>query len=168
VQLSATRCTCRSRASSCRARTCRCCSRRSRSKDKSTRTSSASAIRKHLEDFDWSKGEAEFALAFGWRGAPSYERLSAFARALTLALERSIERAPAALPHPRRRRGADRRRILKEDWAIASEVLVLDGITLRDFDYVDLGRIRMPSYTVPVTIKSLVFSQDPRLPNNEP
>ena len=54
--------------------------------------------------------------------------------------------------------------ILKEDWAIASEVLVLDGITLRDFDYVDLGRIRMPSCTVPVTIKSLVFSQDPRLP----
>jgi ethanolamine utilization protein EutA len=39
---------------------------------------------------------------------------------------------------------------------------VLDGITLRDFDYVDLGRIRMPSFTVPVTIKSLVFSEDPR------
>ena len=31
---------------------------------------------------------------------------------------------------------------------------------LRDFDYIDLGRIRMPSYTVPVTIKSLVFSED--------
>ena len=52
--------------------------------------------------------------------------------------------------------------ILKEDWAIASEVLVIDGIALRDFDYIDLGRIRMPSRTVPVTIKSLVFSQDPR------
>jgi ethanolamine utilization protein EutA len=32
---------------------------------------------------------------------------------------------------------------------------------LRDFDYIDLGRIRMPSYTVPVTIKSLVFSENP-------
>ena len=52
--------------------------------------------------------------------------------------------------------------MLKEDWAIASEVLVIDGITLWDFDYVDLGRIRMPSFTVPVTIKSLVFSEDPR------
>jgi ethanolamine utilization protein EutA len=39
---------------------------------------------------------------------------------------------------------------------------VIDGIALRDFDYIDLGRIRMPSCTVPVTIKSLVFSQDPR------
>jgi ethanolamine utilization protein EutA len=44
-------------------------------------------------------------------------------------------------------------------------VLVLDGVALRDFDYVDLGRIRVPSNTVPVTIKSLVFSQDHRVPH---
>ena len=121
-------------------------------------------IRKHLEDFDVEQGEAEFALAFSWRGAPSYERISAFARAITLALEPSIaRRRPLYLildGDVAQTVGA----ILKEDWAIASEVLVLDGITLRDFDYVDLGRIRMPSCTVPVTIKSLVFSQDPRLP----
>jgi ethanolamine utilization protein EutA len=43
---------------------------------------------------------------------------------------------------------------------------VIDGVTLRDFDYIDLGRIRMPSYTVPVTIKSLVFKDDPRLPHS--
>ena len=55
--------------------------------------------------------------------------------------------------------------ILKEDFKLASEVLVLDGISLRDFDYIDLGRIRLPSNTVPVTIKSLVFSQDPRVPH---
>ena len=35
---------------------------------------------------------------------------------------------------------------------------------LMDFDYIDLGRIRLPSNTVPVTIKSLVFSEDPRGP----
>ncbi|MFN0004473.1 MAG: hypothetical protein ACKVPZ_05735, partial [Burkholderiaceae bacterium] len=29
------------------------------------------------------------------------------------------------------------------------------------FDFIDLGRIRMPSYTVPVTVKSLVFNEDP-------
>ena len=55
--------------------------------------------------------------------------------------------------------------ILKEEWGVGSEVLVLDGIALRDFDFIDLGRIRMPSHTVPVTIKSLVFSQDPRVPH---
>jgi len=56
--------------------------------------------------------------------------------------------------------------LLKEEWGVASEVLVIDGISLWDFDYVDLGRVRMPSYTVPVTIKSLVFSEDPRGPRS--
>jgi ethanolamine utilization protein EutA len=55
--------------------------------------------------------------------------------------------------------------ILKEEWRLASEVLVIDGVALRDFDYIDLGRMRVPSNTVPVTIKSLVFSQDPRVPH---
>ena len=45
-----------------------------------------------------------------------------------------------------------------------SEILVIDGVVLWDFDYIDLGRIRLPSMTVPVTIKSLVFSEDPRGP----
>jgi ethanolamine utilization protein EutA (predicted chaperonin) len=122
----------------------------------------AAAIRAHLEAFDLVEGETEVALAFRWSGEPSYERLSGFARAVTLALKRTIEQA-----HPlylildgdvAQTVGG----ILKEDWGIASEVLVIDGVALRDFDYIDLGRIRMPSRTVPVTIKSLVFSQDPR------
>ena len=122
----------------------------------------AHAIGKHLEGFDVLEGQSEFALAFRWSGAPSYERISAFARGVTLALERTIaQRRPVYLildGDVAQTVGA----ILKEDWAIGSEVLVIDGIALRDFDYIDLGRIRMPSGTVPVTIKSLVFSQDPR------
>ncbi len=43
---------------------------------------------------------------------------------------------------------------------------MIDGVTLWDLDYIDLGRIRLPSHTVPVTIKSLVFSEDPRHPND--
>ena len=54
--------------------------------------------------------------------------------------------------------------ILREELLVESEILAIDGVVLRDFDYIDLGRIRMPSYTVPVTIKSLVFSEDPRGP----
>ena len=56
-------------------------------------------------------------------------------------------------------------KLLKEEIGVPSEVLVLDGISLWDFDYIDLGRVRMPSFTVPVTIKSLIFSEDPRRPH---
>src|SRR2546430_6063261 len=52
--------------------------------------------------------------------------------------------------------------ILREELLVESVILAIDGVVLRDFDYIDLGRIRLPSYTVPVTIKSLVFSEDPR------
>jgi ethanolamine utilization protein EutA len=54
--------------------------------------------------------------------------------------------------------------LLREELEVESDLLVIDGVVLWDFDYIDLGRIRMPSYTVPVTIKSLVFSEDPRGP----
>jgi ethanolamine utilization protein EutA len=125
----------------------------------------AAAIAAHFQAFDVVEGDAEVALAFRWHGAPSYERVAAFARGITLALKRTLEqRRPVYLildGDLAQTVGA----ILKEDWGLDSEVLVLDGIALRDFDYVDLGRIRMPSRTVPVTIKSLVFSQDPRLPH---
>jgi ethanolamine utilization protein EutA len=53
---------------------------------------------------------------------------------------------------------------MREEMGVASEVLVIDGVMLMDFDYIDLGKVRIPSFTVPVTIKSLVFSEDPRGP----
>ena len=48
-------------------------------------------------------------------------------------------------------------RMLREELGVTSGLLVLDGLHLRDFDFVDLGRLRQPSGTVPVTIKSLIF-----------
>ena len=122
----------------------------------------AAQIRAHIAAFDLVEGETELALALRWRGAPSYERLAAFARAVTLALASTVRQGKPIYLILDGDVAQTLGGILKEDWAIASELLVIDGIALRDFDYIDLGRIRMPSRTVPVTIKSLVFSQDPR------
>jgi ethanolamine utilization protein EutA len=47
--------------------------------------------------------------------------------------------------------------ILKNDFQLQNDVLAIDGITLHDFDFIDLGKALEPSGTVPVTIKSLVF-----------
>ena len=125
----------------------------------------AAAIARHLEAFDIVEGETEVALAFRWRGEPSFQRLEAFARAIAMSLPLTIERKKPVFLILEGDIAQTLGAILKEDWRIGSELLVLDGIALRDFDYIDLGRIRMPSHTVPVTIKSLVFSQDPRVPH---
>jgi ethanolamine utilization protein EutA len=125
----------------------------------------AAAIARHFEAFDLVEGEGEVALAFRWAGEPAFERLSAFARAITLALPNTLaRRKPLYLVFDGDIAGTIGG-ILKDDWRIESELLAIDGIALRDFDYIDLGRIRMPSHTVPVTIKSLVFSADPRAPH---
>jgi ethanolamine utilization protein EutA len=125
----------------------------------------AAAIRDHLHSFDLVDGESEVALAFRWRGAPAYPRLAAFACGIVEALPRTIQQQKPLFivldGDVAQTVGA----LLKEELGVRSEVLVLDGISLWDFDYIDLGRVRMPSFTVPVTIKSLVFSADPRVPH---
>ncbi|HEX7559657.1 MAG TPA: ethanolamine ammonia-lyase reactivating factor EutA, partial [Usitatibacter sp.] len=122
------------------------------------------AITRHFEAFDLVEGRAQVALAFRWQGPPSYARLAALAQGIVAALPMTLLDAnplflvlDGDIAHSL---GA----LMKEEWGVASDVLVIDGISLWDFDYVDLGRVRMPSYTVPVTIKSLVFSEDPRGP----
>ncbi len=125
----------------------------------------ASAIREHFTAFDRVEGEGEVALAFRWMGAPSYERIAALAKGITLGLPGTIAGgAPIFIMLDgdiAQTLGA----ILREELGITNEILVIDGVTLQDFDYIDLGRVRLPSQTVPVTIKSLVFSEDPRAPD---
>jgi ethanolamine utilization protein EutA len=122
----------------------------------------ADSIRHHLEAFDLPEGESDVALAFRWSGAPSYERLSALARGIVDALPNTLRQGrpiylvvDGDVAHSL---GA----LMKEEWGVGPELLVIDGVALWDFDYIDLGRVRMPSHTVPVTIKSLVFGEDPR------
>jgi ethanolamine utilization protein EutA len=123
----------------------------------------AAAIRRHLAMFDVDPSH-DVALALRWQGPPSYERLAAFADGIRRGL---AHRIVSGLPlfimldgDVAQTLGA----ILREEQGVMSDILVIDGLALMDFDYIDLGRIRLPSNTVPVTIKSLVFSEDPRGP----
>jgi ethanolamine utilization protein EutA len=108
------------------------------------------------------EGEGEVALALRWQGIPSYERISAFAEGIRHGLATTIERRKPIYIMLDGDIAQTLGAILREELLVESEILAIDGVMLRDFDYIDLGRIRMPSYTVPVTIKSLVFSEDPR------
>jgi ethanolamine utilization protein EutA len=125
----------------------------------------ADAIRAHREAFVAGELGNDIALALRWRGAPSYERIRAFAegiqngmadligegRPLYIMLDGDVAQTLGA--------------VLREELKVESDILSIDGVLLWDFDYIDLGRIRMPSNTVPVTIKSLIFSEDPRQPH---
>jgi ethanolamine utilization protein EutA len=128
----------------------------------------AGAIRAHFTAFDRLEGEGEAALAFRWAGAPSYERIAAFAQGISRGLANTIARRQPLFIMLDGDVAQTLGAILREELAVGSEILVIDGVTLWDFDYIDLGRIRLPSQTVPVTVKSLVFSEDPRTPHGHP
>lgn len=117
----------------------------------------AEAIRQHFRSFDLVEGEAEVALVFRWQGPPTAARIGAFCRGLIGALPNTVsKRQPIYLVFDHDMAGLVGT-ILRNDFAIENALLCLDGIALRDFDFIDLGKILEPSGTVPVTIKSLVF-----------
>lgn len=123
----------------------------------------ALAIQRAAEASDITDEDRDVAFAFNWRGAPEHRRLSAFAagiakglaghiaqsRSLLLLVDGDVARSLAAL--------------LTEEQSISGAMLVLDGVMASDLDTIDIGRLRMPSETVPVTIKSLVFRDRPHV-----
>ena len=125
----------------------------------------AAAIRSHLTAFDIAHGE--IALALRWQGAPSHERIFAFAQGIVRGMADTIARKEPLFVMLDGDVAQTLGAILREELDVRSEILAIDGVVLWDFDYIDLGRIRLPSMTVPVTIKSLVFSEDPRLPRGQ-
>jgi ethanolamine utilization protein EutA len=115
-------------------------------------------IASHLRSFDIDVTDPALVLAFRYDRAPSYRNLRSFAAGIADALaERITQRLPLYI-------------ILDADIAMSlgnilhnelvpdCDVVVLDGLELWDFESVDIGTLREPSKTVPVTIKSLVFS----------
>ncbi len=117
----------------------------------------ARAIARRFETFDLREGEQDVALAFHWRGSPAYRRVRNFLVGVLQALPRTLAAGrPLYLVLDgdlAQTLGA----VLREELGLENEVLVIDGVALWDFDYIDLGKVRLPSNTVPVTVKSLLF-----------
>ena len=117
----------------------------------------AQAIADHFQVFDLKEGEAEVALVFRWGGPPAAIRIAAFCRGLMEGLPRTLASGrPIYLVFDHDLAGSVGT-ILKNDFTVKNDILAIDGITLRDFDFIDIGKVLEPSGTVPVTIKSLVF-----------
>ena len=122
----------------------------------------AQALSQSFKRHDLVEGAQDVAVSLRWLGAPSFARLSALAEGLLRALPRTLAEQRSLYVVADGDIAHNLGHLLKEDERVKAEILVIDGVTLWGFDFVDLGRIRMPSWTVPVTVKSLVFNEDPR------
>lgn len=127
----------------------------------------AKSISDHYEAFGLSPIDNEVALAFDFLEAPEYSRIRNIAEGVTAALKERLEQGGNIYVMIDGDIAQTLGGVLREELDIGNDMVVLDGIALRDFDYIDLGKVRLPSFTVPVTVKSLLFSEDPRGPRRQ-
>lgn len=117
----------------------------------------ARVVEHALKEHDIVDGEAPVALAFPWRGAPSYARIRAVALGIATALPQTLQRGKPLVLAIDGDVGMTMGRVLSQEIAPGSSVVSLDGIALSEFDFIDIGSVIATSGTVPVVIKSLLF-----------
>jgi ethanolamine utilization protein EutA len=100
---------------------------------------------------------ARMALAFTWEGEPEHPRLLAMARAiLQFAAPGGTREQPLFLVIAGDV-AASLGRILQQELGLRGPLVAIDGIALRELDFVDVGELMDPPGVVPVVIKSLLF-----------
>jgi ethanolamine utilization protein EutA (predicted chaperonin) len=118
----------------------------------------AAAVRHALSEADVEEGSAPVALAFPWHGDPAHARLHALASGICAALPRTLAaKLPVALLIDGDI-GMSLGRVIRHEIAPGAEVIAVDGVQLKQFDYVDIGRVIEVTNVVPIIIKSLLFN----------
>lgn len=97
------------------------------------------------------------ALCFRWQGSASYQRLDAFCRSAVTGMTPLLERGlPLILVNDGDIGGLIGLHCA-ETLKLDNPIVSIDGIWLKEFDYIDIGALMQTSGAVPVVIKSLVF-----------
>jgi ethanolamine utilization protein EutA len=117
----------------------------------------AAAIKAALKRLDLGNGDSPVAVFVPWHGSATFRRLDDFCKGIADGLE-----AVLAQGHPIVLAGdGDVGGLIGihycEEMKFKNPIVSIDGLELKEFDYVDIGAILDTSGAVPVVIKSLIF-----------
>lgn len=117
----------------------------------------ATTIKASLRKLDLHEGRQPVALCYRWEGSATFQRLDDFCAGVAQGLAAIITRG-----HPLVLVGdSDVGGLVgihaHEETKLACPVVSIDGVNLKEFDFVDIGAMLPASGAVPVVIKSLVF-----------
>jgi ethanolamine utilization protein EutA len=117
----------------------------------------SAAIKSALKRLDLGDGESAVAVFVAWRGSATFHRLDDFCKGVADGLAAQLGRG-----HPIVLAGdGDVGGLIGihycEEMKTANAIVSIDGLELKEFDYIDIGAILDTSGAVPVVIKSLVF-----------
>jgi ethanolamine utilization protein EutA len=103
------------------------------------------------------QGRSEAAVGFAWQGDPTHARLRALAEGIVAARERAVLPGDTLIVLLVGDVAQSVGHLLREELGLSGPLICLDGLELRELDYVDIGSVIEPTGVVPVVIKSLLF-----------
>ena len=115
-------------------------------------------IQNAMNRFDYVDGEQVIALAFNWEGDPLHARLKALADGICAGLPETIKGSQPLVLMIDGDIGKTIGNILTRECGVKADIISVDGVNLKEFDYVDIGEMIQPTNVVPLIIKSLLFS----------
>ena len=117
----------------------------------------ANAVRMALRRLDLHEGEQAVALCYRWQGSATFARLDTFTQGLRAGLSAILERGLPLILVGDGDIGGLVGIHFREETNLGNAIVSIDGITLKEFDFIDIGAMLELSGAVPVVIKSLVF-----------
>ncbi|MBL75717.1 MAG: ethanolamine utilization protein EutA [Chloroflexi bacterium] len=110
-----------------------------------------------LARLDLLDANTPIAVSFAWQGSATFARLDAFTRGVVDGMGGIIDSGNPIVLVSDGDIGGLLGLHLVEEVKFPNPVISIDGIELREFDYIDIGELIQSSGAVPVVIKSLVF-----------
>jgi ethanolamine utilization protein EutA len=117
----------------------------------------AGAIRALLRRLDLADTDMPVAVFVPWRGSATFQRLDGFCRGVIDGLAPVLSRGQALVLAGDGDVGGLLGIHLREESRLSNPIVSVDGLALKQFDYIDIGAMLPNSGAVPVVIKSLIF-----------
>lgn len=117
----------------------------------------AASIQQALRRLDLLEHETPVAIFYRWQGSATYRRLDAFAHGMEKGMEAFLRRGLPLILVGEGDVGGLIGIHYAEEMKFKSPVVSIDGITMSELDFIDIGAILPASGAVPVVIKSLIF-----------
>jgi ethanolamine utilization protein EutA len=114
-------------------------------------------IRDALRHFDLLDPTGPVALAAQWDGSATYSRIRAFCSGAVEAMQPHLSNSHPLILVFDSDIGGLLGLHFREEMRLSLPIISIDGVELREFDFIDIGALIPSSGAVPVVIKSLVF-----------
>jgi len=117
----------------------------------------AAAVQTALRRFDLHQGEQAVALCYRWKKSATFSRLDVFCRGIAAGLAKGLAQGLPLVLVGEGDVGGLIGIHCREETRVTNAIVSIDGIVLKEFDFIDIGALLDASGAVPVVIKSLVF-----------